>query len=185
MSMNIYFRYFDDEKICFSLDGVYEAVVNISGVTLDDRTRQDIADYVEGRYSGYKRINMPGQSNYFVLIKTNAATMEEFKAYAQREASEHRENVESEKELLAQVLNEEKVGWYQAYVLFKRVTPNDNGKFHYTDTEFRAKVKAYSIQNCYDRVIRHLRSRSDVDPRSQFPSIKGRNFQVEYLGMEG
>ena len=34
------------------------------------------------------------------------------------------------------------------------------------------------------RLIDHLRTRSDVDPRSQFPSPKGKNFQYEYLGLK-
>ncbi len=181
--MNIYIRYFDDEKVCTSVDEVLEFVSKIDGVRLDDRLRQDIIDYSEGRFSYAKRFRV-NQRSYFILIKTNATTMEEFKAYS-REGGDQTDVQDNEKERLAQILNEEKVGWYQAYVLFKRVTPSENGKFQYCDTEFRVKLKAHSIQDCYDRVMDHLRTRADIDPRSQFPSIKGRNFQAEYLGMEG
>jgi hypothetical protein len=34
---------------------------------------------------------------------------------------------------------------------------------------------------CYNRIVSHLRQR--VDERSQFPSVKGKNFKFRYLGM--
>jgi len=34
--------------------------------------------------------------------------------------------------------------------------------------------------DCYNRIVEHLRER--VDPRSQFPSAKGKNFKFKYLG---
>ena len=67
---------------------------------------------------------------------------------------------------------------------FKRVIaiPGTN-KFQYKDTYFTARVKAHSPIDCYNRIIEHLRDRQDVDPRSQFPSAKGKNFKFQYLGM--
>jgi hypothetical protein len=55
------------------------------------------------------------------------------------------------------------------------------GKHEYRDTHFVADVKAVSGQDCYNRIVEHLRAR--VDSRSQFPSAKGKNFQFKYLGM--
>ena len=56
-------------------------------------------------------------------------------------------------------------------------------KFQYQDTRFKARCKAHNMQECYERIVDHLRSRQDVDPRSQFPSVKGKNFSCSYIGM--
>lgn len=80
-------------------------------------------------------------------------------------------------------LNTDKPGWYEGSLLFKRVIPiPGTGKFQYRDTPFVARVKAHSPQECYSRIIQHLRNRQDVDLRSQFPSSKGKNFTYKYLG---
>ena len=73
-------------------------------------------------------------------------------------------------------------GWYEGSLDFKRVVLIPaTGKFEYRDTHFVANVKAMSGQDCYDRIIEHLRER--VDSRSQFPSVKGKNYHFRYLGM--
>jgi hypothetical protein len=46
------------------------------------------------------------------------------------------------------------------------------------------KLKAESVQDCYDKVLEHLRNRQDIDSRSQYPSIKSPNFEFSYLGEE-
>lgn len=181
--MNVYIRYFDNEKVCLSTEELFDFVQNIEGINFDDQLRQDILDYVAGKYSFAKRFRV-SQRSYFILIKTTASTMQEFKDYSTR-GGDNRGDQENEKDRLSQIFNEEKVGWYNAYVCFKRVVSSESGKAQYVDTEFRAKLKATSIQDCYNRVMNHLRNRADVDPRSQLPSIKGRNFQAQFLGMEG
>ena len=78
-------------------------------------------------------------------------------------------------------LNEERYGWYEGTLDFKRVTlMPGTGKFQYRDTHFVACCKAYSGQDCYNRIVDHLSQR--VDSRSQFPSSKGKNFKFIYLG---
>ena len=79
-------------------------------------------------------------------------------------------------------LNEERDGWYEGTIDFKRVllVPG-TGKFQYRDTHFVAQVRAISGIDCYNRIVEHLRQR--VDERSQFPSAKGKNFSFRYLGM--
>lgn len=78
-------------------------------------------------------------------------------------------------------LNEQREGWYEGSIDFKRVqlVPG-TGKFQYRDTRFVAQVKATSGLDCYNRIVDHLRQR--VDERSQFPSAKGKNFHFMYLG---
>jgi hypothetical protein len=79
-------------------------------------------------------------------------------------------------------LNEIREGWYEGTMDFKRVVlMPGTGKFQYRDTRFSAQVKANSGMECYNRIVSHLRQR--VDERSQFPSVKGKNFKFRYLGM--
>jgi hypothetical protein len=82
-------------------------------------------------------------------------------------------------------LTDEMPGWYEGTMCFKRVVRNNaTGKFNYIDTTFVARVKAHSPMECYERIIDHLRTRSDVDQRSQYPSVKGKNFRYTYLGIK-
>ena len=124
---------------------------------------------------------------YFILIKTTAQTLEEFKAGGHN-ASTANEGGElsavSKKEIKTGKLLEDCFGWYKGTISFKRVVQiPGTGKFQYQDTHFKARCKAHNPQECYDRIVEHLRSRQDVDMRSQFPSIKGKNFTCSYLGM--
>lgn len=112
--------------------------------------------------------------------------MEEFKANNKKNttatdstneaAAPHKNDKQAE-------LAEEKKGWYEGSIMFKRVIPiQGTGKFQYRDTLFVARCKANSAIHCYERIVQHLRNRQDVDLRSQFPSAKGKNFSYKYLG---
>ncbi len=181
--MNLYIRYFNDEVLVNSLDQALDFLANIPEIALDEFLVREVTSYVEGNLPYPKRFKV-NQRSYFIIIKTTANDLEEFKNNAASEV-EASMPVESEKAALARTLSAENPGWYKATIVFKRVIPAEStGKFQYVDTEFEAKVKAHCIQECYDRIIDHLRTRGDVDPRSQFPSIKGRNFRAEFLGRE-
>ena len=79
-------------------------------------------------------------------------------------------------------LNEERDGWYEGTLNFKRVVYIvATGKYEYRDTIFVAQCKSISGIDCYNRIVDYLRDR--VDSRSQFPSAKGKNFNFRYLGM--
>ena len=79
-------------------------------------------------------------------------------------------------------LTEERMGWYEGELDFNRVVlVPATGKHEYRDTKFVVRCKANSGQDCYNRIVEHLRGR--VDNRSQFPSAKGKNFHYKYLGM--
>jgi hypothetical protein len=140
----------------------------------------DIRDYAASDVLFPKRYKIRPRV-YFIIIKTEAATMLDFK-----EKRAVRGNaVGGEKERSASPaimkLNEEREGWYEGELNFKRVSlVPGTGKFQYRDTQFVAQVKAYSGLDCYNRIVGHLRER--VDERSQFPSAKGKNFKFRYLG---
>jgi hypothetical protein len=162
---------------------------------------EDFRQYVEGPMPYPKRYKVRARI-YFIVIKTMAESLEEFKANGKNmqeaKAGEELEGMELQsgeviekprflrpKEQALLRLNDELPGWYEATVNFKRVVRNlDTGKFDYVDTTFVARVKAFSGMDCYNRVIDHLRTRSDIDPRSQFPSAKGKNYQFTYLGFK-
>ena len=79
-------------------------------------------------------------------------------------------------------LSEQKQGWYQGTLDFKRVVMiPGTGKHEYRDTHFVAACKANSGLDCYNRIVEYLKGR--VDSRSQFPSSKGKNFKFTFLGL--
>ena len=112
--------------------------------------------------------------------------MAEFKANNKKNsapADESEDNALQHKSDKQAELAEEKTGWYEGSILFKRVIPiQGTSKFQYCDTTFAARCKANSPLHCYERIIQHLRNRQDIDLRSQFPSAKGKNFTYKYLG---
>jgi hypothetical protein len=118
---------------------------------------------------------------YFIVIKTEAATMLDFKQKKALRSNPDRQQRENVPPAIAK-LNEERPGWYEGTLNFKRVVMiPSTGKHEYRDTLFVANCKAQSGLDCYNRIVEHLRSR--VDGRSQFPSAKGKNFKFKYLGM--
>jgi len=178
--MNLYLRYFDRETLVTSVDEAIDFLRGIDEVGMNPVLEADIREYVASDVFYPKRYKIRPRV-YFIIIKTEAATMQDFK-----EKKAVRPHVEEMpvKERSASVmmkLNEECPGWYEGTIDFKRVlmVPG-TGKFQYRDTHFVAQVKAQSPMDCYNRIVDHLRSR--VDERSQFPSAKGKNFRYRYLG---
>ena len=177
--MNLYLRYFDNEILVHTVDEAIDFLSSIEEIGMDANLEHDIRQYAESEIYYPKRYKIRPRV-YFIIIKTEAETMEDFKnKKALRTPSEN-----SDKPMVTPVLarlNERREGWYEGIVDFKRVllVPG-TGKFEYRDTHFVARCKAESGMDCYNRIIDNLRQR--VDPRSQFPSPKGKNFQFEYLG---
>ena len=180
--MNLYLRFFNDEVLVESVDQAIDFLSQLFDIRLDDSLCQELTRYAESSNLYPKRFKV-GAKSYFIVIKTTAKTMEEFKAYAANVGEKPSDIRGMEKENLARSLAEENLGWYKAAIKFKRVVVDEQtNKCRYVDTDFEAKLKARSVQDCYDRVVDYLRNRADVDPRSQYPSIRGRNFKAEYLG---
>ncbi len=184
LPMNIYVRYFNNEALFETLTQVLDFLTNVAGVSLDSYMVQEISDYVAATGKSFPKRFKVSSHTYFIIIKTRAKSLEEFKDNAN---GEERTLVsdEKEKDTVQSIFSVENPGWYKATIAFKRVVPVDDNasKFQYVDTEFEVKLKAHSVRDCYDRVVNYLRTRDDVDMRSQFPSIKGRNFHSEFLGM--
>ena len=180
--MNLYLRYFESEVFAYSLDEAFDFLQSIPEIDLDEFLMSDIQQYVESNNMYPKRYKVHGRA-YFIIIKTTASSMEEFKNNGAAAHDAQNEN-KALPRTKTDVFTEYNPGWYDGSVLFKRVVPiPQTQKFQYVDTLFAAKVKAVSRQDCYNKIIDHLRSRNDIDPRSQFPSIKGRNFECVFRGM--
>ena len=180
--MNLYIRYFDDETLVYSVEEALHFLSSLDEVEVTEEMAMELEKFMQSSAMYPKHIKVRSRS-FFIAIKTTARTMEEFKAYA-AEGPVNEEGGNKDKESLNRALATENPGWYRAMMKFKRVLPVENtNKFRYVDTDFEVKLKAHSVQDCYNRIVDHLRTRADVDPRSQFPSIRGRNFKAEFLGI--
>ncbi len=174
--MNLYLRYFDREILVNTVDEAIAFLADIDEIGMNPELEQDIRDYAASDVFYPKRYKIRPRI-YFIIIKTEAANMADFK---DKKAVRNPEGNKATPVLTK--LNEELPGWYEGTIDFKRVllVPG-TGKFQYRDTHFVARVKAISGIDCYNRIVDHLSQR--VDPRSQFPSAKGKNFKFHYLGM--
>ena len=177
--MNLYLRYFDRETLVSTVDEAIEFLQGIDEIEMTPMLEADIREYAASDVFYPKRYKIHPRV-YFIIIKTEAATMQDFKEKKAVHAAV--EGVSAKPAAPALVrLNEIRPGWYEGIIDFKRVLliPG-TGKFQYRDTQFAARVKANSGMECYERIVDHLRDR--VDERSQFPSAKGKNFKFRYLG---
>ena len=177
--MNLYLRYFDKEVLVYTVDEAIDFLRSIDDIEMNPLLEADIREYAASdiyypkRYKVHPRV-------YFIIIKTDANTLQDFKdKKAVHESVGAQPSTKNTPTLMR--LNEINDGWYEGIVDFKRVLliPG-TGKFQYRDTQFVARLKAISGLECYERMIDYLRDR--VDDRSQFPSPKGKNFKFRYLG---
>lgn len=177
--MNLYLRYFDKETLVTNIDDAIDFLYSINEIGMNPVLEADVREYAASEVYYPKRYKIRPRV-YFIIIKTEAATMLDFKEKraVHAPAADNREKPVTPAQSR---LGEEQFGWYEGIVDFKRVLQvPGTGKFQYRDTHFVARCKAGSGQECYNRIIDHLRQR--VDSRSQFPSAKGKNFKFRYLG---
>ena len=176
--MNLYIRYFDDETLVHSVEEALHFLSSISDVEVNEEMVGELEKFMSSSAMYPKHIKVRMRS-FFIVIKTTANTLEEFKAKGN--GQEKLEKL-AQKEALAGY-EQSQPGWYAAKIVFKRVVViPETQKCRYVDTPFVCKVKADSAHDCYDKVLEHLRDRKDIDVRSQFPSIKSANFEWEFLG---
>lgn len=179
--MNLYLRYFDKETLVHSVNEAISFLADIDDIGMNPQLERDIRDYVRSDVYYPKRYKIRPRV-YFIIIKTEAANMQDFKDKKALHATPVTNARERTVAPIIAQLNETRPGWYEGEINFKRVqlVPG-TGKFQYSDTTFVARCKAESGIDCYNRIIDYLRQH--VDNRSQFPSAKGKNFRFEYLGL--
>ena len=176
--MNLYLRYFDKEILVENVDDAIAFLADIDEIGMNPELEQDIRTYAASDVFYPKRYKIRTRV-YFIIIKTDAASMKDFKDKKAVHAAESGESRQMPPVMAK--LTEERFGWYEGQIDFKRVLQvPGTGKFQYRDTHFVARVKAHSGMDCYTRIVDHLSQR--VDARSQFPSAKGKNFKFAYLG---
>ncbi len=173
--MNYYLRYFDNETLVGTYEEAIDFLESIHDIDMTPALRREIREYVESDIGFPKRCKVRPRV-YFIMIKTEAATMQDFKdKKALRSVASSDAKAKEQ-----QNLSEERTGWYEGTIDFKRVVVNHTGKCEYKDTTFTARCKAASPMECYRRITNYLLQR--VDNRSQFPSAKGKNFRYSFLG---
>ena len=174
--MNLYLRYFDKETFAYNIDEALDFLYSIDEIGMNPDMARDVAEYVESNI-GYPKRYKVRQHVYFIIIKTEAANMQDFKDKKALKPQSKSSEGQSEPNL-----NVGKFGWYEGALTFKRVSivPGTQ-KFQYIDTEFIVRCKAASPADCYSRIVSHLRGR--VDARSQFPAAKGKYFRYTFLGL--
>lgn len=173
--MNYYIRYFDNEAFVHSVDEAIYFLDSIPDITVTPTMVKDLREYVASDVLFPKRYKVRPRV-YFIMIKTEAASMQDFKDKKALRTPNNNDAKAREQ----MYLTAEKPGWYEGTVEFKRVVVNHIGKCEYRDTTFTARCKAQSAMDCYKRITEHLAQR--VDSRSQFPSCKGKNFSYKFLG---
>lgn len=177
--MNLYIRYFDKETLVSNVNEAINFLRSIQDIDVTPELESDLREYAASDVVFPKRYKIRSHV-YFIVIKTTAATMKDFKdKKAVRGGRQNNRNENSDNPVAR--LNEHHPGWYEGEVNFKRVVlVPSTGKHEYVDTKFVADCKANSPIDCYNRIVEYLQER--VDRRSQFPSAKGKNFQYKYLG---
>ena len=190
--MNLYIRYFDNEVVVTSVEDALSFIRTIEDFNFTPQFEKEFREYVDSSMPFPKRYKVRARV-YFIVIKTTAASLEEFKANGKHggAANPVAPGADTEqrplrpKDHVMLRLHEERPGWYEGTVKFKRVVfVQATGKYDYTDCTFTARVKAMSGQDCYERIVDYLQSRPDIDPRCQYPTPKGKNYAYEYLGIK-
>lgn len=181
--MNIYVRYFDYDTVATNYEEVLDFLASIPEIQITEAMVNEVRSYAESEIPYPKRYKIRPRV-YFIMIKTTAQTLEEFKNNRKEDVIPVTEAGVRKEQRTTQLLMVQ-LGWYRGELNFKRVIQiPGTGKFQYQDTRFAALVWAESGQHCYDRIINHLKNRQDVDLRSQFPSVRGNSFRYEYMGVK-
>ena len=176
--MNLYLRYFNNETLAYNVEEALDFLASIPDIQLTPELEDDIRVYADSDVYYPKRYKVRPRI-YFIIIKTEAQTMLDFK---QKKAVRSSAVMLKKDNPTIMHLNEERDGWYEGALNFKRVVYTAaTGKHEYRDTQFVARCKSISGIDCYNRIVDYLKER--VDGRSQFPSAKGKNFTFKYLGM--
>ena len=139
--MNLYLRYFDSEILVHTVDEAIDFLSGIEEIGMDEALERDLRLYAESDIFYPKRYKIRPRV-YFIVIKTEAATMEDFKNKKAVRTPAERAEKQAVTPVIAR-LNEKRMGWYEGIVDFKRVllVPG-TGKFEYRETRFVARCKA-------------------------------------------
>ena len=77
--MNLYIRYFDEETLVYSVEEALAFLASLDDFEVNDVIRLELEKFMSSSAMFPKHIKV-NQRSFFIVIKTTAATMEEFKA---------------------------------------------------------------------------------------------------------
>ena len=183
--MNIYARYFDQEIVASSFEELMNFLTSIPEINVTTELLDSVKAYIDSPLPYPKRYKLRPRV-YFILIKTTAKNIQEFKnnknqAESTKESSESTAN--SYKNERISSLCDDNPGWYKVSLSIKRMVHiKELQKFQYQDSAITAYINSNSPIGCYNRLTEYIKSRQDIDPRSQIPSAKSDSFQFEYIG---
>lgn len=177
--MNYYARYFDFEGVLNSPETLVEFIADIPQITMTEELEDSILKFCADKTSHPKHFRLPNKST-FIVIKTNAETLDEFKT---RGANGGALPVE-QKENKPSPLDEIRPGKYNVSIVFRRAIVNpDTNKCGFVDEKFEVEMLAQSQRQCFEFVTEYLRNHPDIDTRSQYPGIRSSNFNATLLEM--
>jgi hypothetical protein len=184
--MNIYARYFDQEVVASSFEELLTFLTSIPEITVTTELLDSVKAYIDSPIPYPKRYKLRPRV-YFILIKTTAKNIQEFKNNRNKADNAEKPSAppthQAQKEDRAAKLNESKAGWYKVSLSIKRMVHiKELQKFQYQDNSIVAYINEASPIACYNRLLEYFKTRDDIDPRSQIPSARSESFKFEYIG---
>ena len=183
--MNIYARYFDQEIVASSFEELITFLTSIPEINVTTELLDSVKAYIDSPLPYPKRYKLRPRV-YFILIKTTAKNILEFKnnknqSENTKAPSDNSSHTYKDERITS--LTEENPGWYKVTLNIKRMVHIEElQKFQYQDSAITAYVNNDSPIGCYNRLIEYIKSRKDIDPRTQIPSAKSESFKYEYIG---
>lgn len=179
--MNYYVRYFDSEGVFPTPDALVEFVASIPQIIMTEDLSDAIYKFCEDKTSFPRHFKLPNK-NTFIVIKTNAETLEEFKTRGANGGSLQQNEVDASQEIKEAKMSpadEIRPGMYDVSITFRRAIVNpETRKCSFVEETFRVEMLAQSQRQCFDVIIEHLKKHPDIDARSQYPSIRSANFKA-------
>ena len=121
--MNLYVRYFDHECLAKSVEEAIDFLRSIPEIKVESNAASRITTFLNSSNLYPFRLKV-SYSNYVLFLKTEAENLEQFKeeeAMRKEQKAERITTMAERKKTILDALNEEKVGWWEAALTFKRV----------------------------------------------------------------
>ena len=109
--MNLYLRYFDKETLVHNVDDAIDFLASIDEIDMNPMLEADVREYAASDVYYPKRYKVRPRV-YFIIIKTEAATMVDFK----EKRAVHTPDMNAAERFVPPViakLNEQNYGWYE------------------------------------------------------------------------
>lgn len=179
--MNYYARYFDSEGVFPTPETLVGFICSIPQIVMTEELSDAILKFCSDKTSFPRHFRLPNKST-FIVIKTNAATLEEFKTRGANGGVLPAESNNGNVSKLA-AAEEIRPGKYDVSMTFRRAVVNpETHKCFFVDETFGVEMLAQSQRQCFEVVMEHLKNHPDVDSRSQYPSIRSANFKATLIG---